>query len=77
MAWLRSFVQAAICAAGLLGGLTVGTSIVFGTGLIHFGELLGTPTDFVVIIVISVSIVLGLAWLGVSAGLAVARKIAP
>jgi hypothetical protein len=73
---LRPFIQAAICGGGLLGGLAVGAVIVFGTGFIQLGELLGTPRDFVIIIVVSIAVVFGLAWLGVTIGLALARRIA-
>jgi len=75
MGLLRPFIQASICGAGLLSGLAVGALIVFSTGLIEWGEVLGTPVDFVIIIVISIAIVFGLAWLGATIGLALARKI--
>ncbi len=75
MVSLRPFIQAAISAAGLLGGLTLGTWIVFIIGFIHSGQLLGIPLDFVIIIVASIVIVFGLAWLGLTIGLVLARKI--
>jgi hypothetical protein len=57
---LRPLIQAAISGAGLLGGLTVGTWIVFIMGFIHSGQVLGTPIAFMIVIVASIVIVFGL-----------------
>ena len=75
---VRSFIQAAISGAGLLGGLAIGAWSVFGTGLLdRWGDVTFTPLGSIVVIVLSIAIVSALGWLGMTAGLAVTRKVTP
>jgi len=70
-----AFVQAAICATGLLGGLAVGAWILFATDFMRSEKLFGIPPDSIVLTVLSVALIFALAWFGVRIGLALARKV--
>ena len=70
---LRPLIQAAICGAGLLGGIAVGAWIV-STGLFSkWGQVLSTPLDSMtkndlVVVIESIAIVFGLGWLARGSG---------
>jgi hypothetical protein len=75
---LRPVIQAAISGAGLLGGVAVGAWIVFGTGLLDWAQkVLDIPLESIILPAALMAIVFGLGWLGLTVGLATARKIAP
>ena len=74
---LRPFIQAAISGAGLLSGIAVGTWIVFGSGVLEWGHRSGTPLGSMIVITVSIAIVLGLAWVGLTVGIVLTRKVAP
>jgi len=74
---LRPFIQAAISGAGLLGGIAAGAWIVFGSGLLEWGHRSNAPLGSMIVITLSIVIVLGLAWVGLTVGLVLTRKVAP
>jgi len=80
---LRPLIQAATCAAGLLGGIAIGAWIVFSTGLLSkWGQVLSAPLDSMTkndlfIVIGSIAIVFGLGWLGARIGLTLAAKMQP
>lgn len=80
---LQPLLQAAICGAGLFGGITVGVLVVFGTGLLRkSGQVLSAPLDAMtkidlLIIIGSIAIIFAFGWLGARIGLALAAKIRP
>jgi len=80
---LQPLLQAAICGAGLLGGIAVGVWVAFSTGLLgKSGQALSAPLDsmtkFDLLIVIgSIAIIFGFGWLGARIGLALAAKMRP
>jgi hypothetical protein len=75
---LRPVIQAAISGAGLLAGVAVGVWIVFGTGLLDWVQkVLDIPLESIIVPAVFMAIVFGLGWLGLTVGLATARKIAP
>ena len=75
---IRPLIQAAICSAGMLGGLAAGAWIVFGTGLLDQWEVVWiTPLGSIVVMVVSIAILSALGWLGMTVGLALTRKVVP
>src|SRR5262245_43876992 len=72
---LRTFIQSAISGGGLLGGLALGSWMVFSTGLVQRGQVLVISLHPIFVFAVSIAVVFGLAWLGVIIGLTLARKI--
>jgi len=73
--------QTIICAAGLLGGLTIGATIVYLSGLWHeFGAVLKTPLDSMtksdlIVVAATVVVVFGCGWVGARWGIQRAARI--
>lgn len=78
---LQPLLQAAICAAGLLAGITVGALVVYGTGLLSkSGQVLTAPLDSMTMIDLlivtgSIAIIFAFSWIGARIGLALAAKM--
>jgi hypothetical protein len=77
----KSVLQALLCGAGLLGGLSIGVFVIFVSGLWNqLVRVLGMPLNAasiheLIMAAASFAVVIGCGWLGTRYGMSLAAKL--